>query len=163
MRVLCRVKKPNAALTCMVLALKADILNKAPKSHIAGTQLNICAILSENSILDLALGLLNSCFMEYNQSANSKWIIKISKIMLLINQCFFLRGCLVPEFSSAISSYNFLTILWSLFLPASSAIAMNYPKLPSPPYSFIPNALFISFSPKWHSFLSISTPNMSMR
>ena len=31
----------------MVLALKADILNNAPKSHIAGTQLNICAILSE--------------------------------------------------------------------------------------------------------------------
>ena len=30
----------------MVEALKTDIANKAPKSHIASTQLNICAILS---------------------------------------------------------------------------------------------------------------------
>ena len=42
-----KIKKPNVALKYMVAALNADITNKAPKSHIASTQLNICAILSQ--------------------------------------------------------------------------------------------------------------------
>ena len=41
-----KIGNPNVALRYMLLAIKSDIENKAPMSHIASTKLNICAILS---------------------------------------------------------------------------------------------------------------------
>ena len=41
-----KVNKPNVALRYMLEALRSDVDNKAPLSHIASTKLNICAILS---------------------------------------------------------------------------------------------------------------------
>ena len=41
-----KVGNPNVALRYMLAALRSDVANKAPLSHIASTKLNICAILS---------------------------------------------------------------------------------------------------------------------
>ena len=41
-----KVGNPNVALRYMLNALRSDVANKAPLSHIASTKLNICAILS---------------------------------------------------------------------------------------------------------------------
>jgi hypothetical protein len=41
-----RAKKPNVALNYMKNALKQEVYSSQPKSHIASTKLNICAILS---------------------------------------------------------------------------------------------------------------------
>ena len=41
-----KVKQPNVALRYMLEALRSDVSNKAPLSHIASTKLNVCAILS---------------------------------------------------------------------------------------------------------------------
>lgn len=44
-----RAKKPNVALQYMKNALKQEVRSSQPKSHIASTKLNICAILSSLS------------------------------------------------------------------------------------------------------------------
>lgn len=41
-----RINKPNVSLRYMSSALKEEIKSRQPKSHIASTKLNICAILS---------------------------------------------------------------------------------------------------------------------
>ena len=42
-----RVFKPNVALSFMKKALENEVMSGQPKSHIASTKLNICAILSQ--------------------------------------------------------------------------------------------------------------------
>lgn len=42
-----RVLKPNVALNFMKKALENEVMSGQPKSHIASTKLNICAILSQ--------------------------------------------------------------------------------------------------------------------